>query len=146
VEPVVTKRIREDSVYYTVIWSDLRKADRHDISRSVPAVAGVYEIYYRDDRGTYHLFEISQAWYGGLRSQIREKIEPELGSDPVKREILSTKECFYRYTQASSREDILDLLFFFFETYFPKANRMQSSGRYRYIYVKEIARDKFIDQ
>lgn len=142
-EPIVTKKIRNDSVYYTVTWSNLEKADRHRISQTVPAVSGIYEIYYVDEREIFHLFEVSQAWYGGLRGQIREKTDPELQSDPRKREILNERDCYYRFTKVNSVGDISDILFFLFETYFPKTNRLQSSGRYRQIYLKEISRDKF---
>jgi hypothetical protein len=145
VEPIVRKRERNDSVYYTVSWSKLEKAEPHRISRSVPAVSGIYEIYYVDEKERFHLYEVSQAWYGGLRGQIREKTDPELEHDPRKREILDERDCYYRYTQVNSVDDILDILFFLFETYFPKMNRMKSSGRYRYIYVEEISRDKFYD-
>jgi hypothetical protein len=145
VEPIATKKIRNDSAYYTVSWSTLEKAERHRISQTVPAVSGIYEIYYVDERERFHLFEVSQAWYGGLRGQIREKTDPELESDLRKREILNEKDCYYRFTKVNSVDDILDILFFLFETYFPKINRMQSSGRYEQIYLNEISRDKFFD-
>ena len=57
--------------YYTVAWSALRKADRWEIAKTVPAVGGVYELYWMDERKRLRMLSVASARFGGLRSEIR---------------------------------------------------------------------------
>ncbi len=144
-EPVVTKRVKDDRVYYTIVWSELRKADRNDIRKSVPAVPGLFELYTMDEHDTLNLISVYKAWYGGLRSQIREKTDPEIEREPARKQLLESRPCYFRYTKTFSYNDMADILYFFSETYFPKRNLTSSSGRFNHIYVKEHSKDKIID-
>ena len=105
----VTKREREDTAYYTVNWSELRKVDRHEIRKSVPSVAGIFEIYYLDRRKSLNMMAVAKAWYGGLRSEIRRVTDSELERDPVKKKILETRTCYYRYAEIPSYNDLEDI-------------------------------------
>ena len=144
-EPGIEKKVNGDAVYYLLRWSHLRKADRHEISGGVPSMAGVYEIYYRDERKVLRMLTFARAWYGGLRNSIREATDPELVRDPRRRDILSRYDAYYRYAPVASHGDMTDLLFFFAQTYVPEDSRHPSSGRYEDVFVEEVAPDRIVD-
>jgi hypothetical protein len=127
-------------VYYTLSWSLLRKADKYDIIRAVPAMGGLVELYYMDDHGKLNLFCVTRTWYGGLRSSIRVMTDPELEKDPTRRQILldHPKGIYYRYVLTESLKDMNDILYFFMETISPGSNAVKDSGRYAEIFLKEI--------
>ena len=53
---VITREEQDRVAYYTVRWSPFAKADKYEITRSVPAIGGIAEIYYRDREGKLNLF------------------------------------------------------------------------------------------
>jgi hypothetical protein len=134
----------QGNVYYTVFWSALRKADRYEIISSVPSVPGIFELYYQDEHKQMNLFFVSKAWYGGLRNWLRKATDATLEENPGRRKLLTDHDCYYRYVEISSYGDMSDVLFFFAETYFPHANRVQSSGRYPNIFVNEVSKEKIV--
>jgi len=144
VEPHITKKIKEDSVYFTIYWSKIEKVNKYEIIRRVPSVAGIYELYYMDEKKKLNLFFFSKAWYGGLRAKIRQDIDPSLDENKKKIKILNKFTCYYRYSIVESNDDMDDILFFFSETYFPEKNLYEPSGIYVDIYVKEISPEKVI--
>ena len=93
----ITVQQRGDRVYYSVTWSALRQADRWQIASSVPAVGGVYEIYWMDEHKHLRMLTIGNAAFGGLRSEIRRFTDPELVDDPEAIAILNDKEIWFRY-------------------------------------------------
>ena len=62
IEPTIEKLEDIDAVYYTVRWSNLRKADKYDIVKMVPSVSGIFELYYMDDKKKLNLFFFSKAY------------------------------------------------------------------------------------
>ena len=108
-------------------------------------MAGIYELYYRDEKQSLRLICLAKAWYGGLRTSIREKTDPELTLDAKWKKILSDFSCYYRYSVLGSHLDMLDILFFFASRYFPNKSKMEDSGRYVDIYVEEKSDDKIVD-
>lgn len=142
--PHLEKMVKKGDVYFSLYWSELRKAEKYDISRHVPAVAGIYELYYRDDHERIHLMSISRAWYGGLRSKLRIDTDPELVMDPEFRRVLETYDVYYRYTLTDSMMDMVDVLYFFSKTYLPGQPDPGDSGRYENIFLEEIAPDKVV--
>ncbi len=142
-KPVVTKITREEDVYYTVSWSRLRKSDKYDIVRSVPSEAGIYELYYMDEKGKLCLFHVGKSWYGGLRNEIRLRTDSELEKDEARRTILEDRDCWYRWCLVSGSDDMADIIYFFASTY-GLAGAVHHSGRYRTIYVNEISADKIV--
>jgi hypothetical protein len=138
--PVILKKTKDAAVYYTITWSLLRKAERYDIIRAVPAMGGIAELYFQDDYGKLNLFCLMRSWYGGLRSCIRELTDPTLEKDPARKQILDDhpNKIFYRYSMTESLNDMNDILFFFMETTAPGEHQVEHSGRYEQIYVKEI--------
>ncbi len=143
-EAVLKKEVEADNAYYTLCWSPILKADRHQIIGSVPAVAGLFELYYMDKTEGLNLFHLGNAWYGGLRSWIRGATDPTVETDQKRRKILNDFPCYYRYCMSNSYRDILDVLFFLGDTYNPKNNPHRPSDRYQNIFVNEITPQKLL--
>ena len=72
-KPIVKKLVKKKNAYFTVSWSRLKKSDKYDIIKSVPSEAGIYELYYMDEKEKLCLFYLGKSWYGGLRNELREK-------------------------------------------------------------------------
>jgi hypothetical protein len=143
----ISFQVKGDEVYYYVQWSPLAKAERYSIISKVPAVAGIYEIYWMDENKHLRLFFVEKTNYGGLRSEIRRVTDPLLcANDSKAKKILEEKEIWYRYVTTDSAKIMDDVIWFFMQTYFPAANTVQHSGRYKSenIYLKESAPDKLM--
>ncbi|MCL2208864.1 MAG: hypothetical protein FWC19_09040 [Treponema sp.] len=139
----ITMTEKNGDAYYSVKWSPLAKADRHDIITKVPSVAGVYEIYWMDDNNRLRMFVVGKTDYGGLRSEIRRITDPELClTDEKARKILEEREIWYRYAETNSSKIMADVIWFFMRTYFPENTSVSHSGRYENIFLKESAPDK----
>jgi len=136
---------KNGDAYYSVEWSPLSKADRYEIITKVPALAGVFEIYWMDEDNHLRLFNVGKTDYGGLRSELRRLTDPELCKDNEKtRKILDEKEIWYRYALTDSSNVMADVIWFFMQTYFPEKTSLKHSGRFNNIYLKESAPDKLI--
>jgi hypothetical protein len=135
---------KDDSVYYSIQWSPLALAERWTINSSVPAIAGVYEIYWMDDHNHLRMLAVGNTHYGGLRSELRRLTDPELIVDQKTREILENEEIWFRYAPSNSPDIMSDVVWFFRKTYFPENPGVEHSGRFIKIYVKESAPDKLI--
>jgi len=140
----ISVQTKDDSAFYYVQWSPLTLAERWTISTRVPAVGGVYEIYWMDDHSHLRMLSVGNSHYGGLRSEIRRLTDSELALDPKIREILENKEIWFRYAPSNSAETMADVVWFFRVTYFPENPRAEHSGRYKKIFLKESAPDKLI--
>jgi hypothetical protein len=141
----ITVTEKKENAYYSVQWSPLSKADRYDIITKVPALAGVFEIYWMDENNHLRLFVVGKTNYGGLRSEIRRMTDPELCKDDEKtRKILDEKEIWYRYAPTDSANIMADVIWFFMQNYFPEKTTLKHSGRYENIFLKESAPDKLI--
>jgi hypothetical protein len=143
-EAVVKKLVDRDIAYYTIYWSRLTKADKYTIINSVPSVAGIFEMYYMDEKKKLNLKRVSRVWYGGLRSRLRRLTDPELEEEPKRREILEKYDCYYRYSVIYSMDDMQDILFFFASRYTPGEEKVPHSGRYAEIYLREESPDKIV--
>jgi hypothetical protein len=163
-EPGIRIQTKDENVYYSVQWSPLTVAERHEIARKVPAVAGIYEIYWMDRQGKLRLFRVGSARYGGLRSEIRRLTDPELTTDADLRTILDEKEIWYRYAPTNSMPALEDIVWFFMVTYFPERlraslkqtapglatedaqdrPRITPSGLYKKVFLKESQPEKLI--
>jgi hypothetical protein len=143
-EPVVERRERGNSVYFTMYWSPIIRGDKYKIITSVPSMGGLYELYYMDDRKKLVLIERSRAWYGGLRARLRKAVDPELREEQSIRRILEEYDLYYRYTMLESRDDMIDLIYFFERLRDPRGKGYLHSGRYASIYVKEVSPNKII--
>jgi len=136
---------KKGDIYYTVNWSPLVKADKYKIIAKVPAVAGVYEIYWMDEKNRLRMLYVGKTDFGGLRSEIRRITDPELCKDNENmRKILEDNEIYYRYTTTDSSKVMADVVWYFMTTYFPENTTLEHSGRYANIFMKESAPDKLI--
>jgi len=141
----ITATEKNGDIYYFVQWSALSKADRYDIISKVPALAGVFEIYWMDEKDRLRLFAVGKTNYGGLRSEIRRITDPELcKNDDNLRKILEEKEIWYRYAPTDSANIMSDVVWFFMQNYFPENTNLKHSGRYENIFLKESAPDKLM--
>jgi hypothetical protein len=140
----ITAREKGENVYYYVIWSPLEIAERWTISAKVPAVAGIYEIYWMDDHNHLRMFSVGKTHYGGLRSELRRLTDAELAVDKAARTILENEEIWFRYSPVNSAAIMADVVWFFRQTYFPENPGVDHSGRYRKIFLQESAPDKLI--
>lgn len=140
----ITAREKGENVYYFVNWSPLVIAERWTISAKVPAVAGIYEIYWMDDHKHLRMMSVGQTHYGGLRSELRRLTDPELAVEASARTILENEEIWFRYSPVNSAAIMADVVWFFRQTYFPGNPGVDHSGRYRKIFLKESAPDKLI--
>ena len=140
----ITALEKGDAVYYYIHWSPLALAERWTINSSVPAVAGIYEIYWMDDHDHLRMLSVGNTHYGGLRSEIRRLTDPELALDPKARETLENEEIWFRYAPSNSSKIMSDVIWFFRTTYFPENPGVEHSGRFKQIFLKESAPDKLI--
>jgi len=140
----ITVQEKGEAVYYSIQWSPLALAERWTINAKVPAVGGIYEIYWMDDHNHLRMLSVGNTHYGGLRSEIRRLTDPELTTDPKTRELLEDKEIWYRYTHSNSSGVMADVVWFFRRTYFPEDPGVEHSGRFKKIFMKESAPDKLI--
>jgi hypothetical protein len=140
----ISVQVKGDDAYYCVQWSPLTLAERWTINSKVPAVAGIYELYWMDDHNHLRMLMVGNTHYGGLRSEIRRLTDPELTHDSRTRETLENEEIWFRYSLSNSVGTLSDLVWFFRKTYFPENPGVEHSGRFKRIYLKESSPDKLI--
>lgn len=138
----IIRQQRDRHAVFEVRWSALRSADRWTIAKTVPAMGGVFELYWMDERKKLRLLRIADGRYGGMRSEIRRFIDPELEEDQRIRGILENYKLYFRYALTDSAQDMADVVWFFRKTYFPEDPGVQHSGRFDRIALKESAPDK----
>ncbi|MCL1814271.1 MAG: hypothetical protein FWG27_00395 [Treponema sp.] len=131
-------------IHYFIKWSPLSKADRWTINAKVPSVAGIYEIYWMDDRKHLRMLSVGRTHYGGLRSELRRLTDPELHQDPETRKKLEEEEIWFRYAPSNSAPMMADVIWFFMATYFPEKPGIEHSGRFEKIFMNESEPDKLI--
>lgn len=136
----------QDDGYFTVRWSPLAKADKYEIATRVPAIGGIAEIYYMDEKGKLNLFCLQRSWYGGLRAMLRERCDPSVEKDPFRLSILVKwhDRIYYRWSNSESKADMDDVMFFFVETYAPGSGSVEHSGRFDRIHVNEVDAEKIV--
>ena len=79
--PGISGKVKKNEIYYTLVWSALKKADKYEITLKVPSVSGLYELYRMDKEKKLNLLAVTHAWYGGLRSQLRAAVDPAVCGD-----------------------------------------------------------------
>lgn len=142
---VITGHADGRDVYYTVRWSPFARADKYDIATKVPAIGGIAEVYYRDEKDKLNLFCLQRSWYGGLRAMLRERCDPAVERDPWRLSILVKwrDRIYYRWTNSESFSDMADVMFFFTETLIPGGGT-EPSKRFDRIFVNEIDAGKLV--
>ena len=95
-----------------------------------------------DTHKRLNLLAITHAWYGGLRSNLRQAVDPYHTHDLAMRALLEDAPLFYRYSCSDSFGDLLDTVWFLHNVYFLDDVRVEHSQRYRKIFLQEQAPDK----
>ncbi len=136
----IRKSAKDGDAFYTVHWSPITKADKYTINGAVPAMGGLAELYWMDERGKLNLYLLARSYYGGLRATLRTATDPEEEKDERRRAVLLDHEdrIYYRYTLVESQDDMSDVMCFFLSRHAPGTTNQPHSGRYEMIYVKEI--------
>jgi len=137
-------KVKGNEVHYFVKWSPLAIADRWTINAKVPAVAGIYEVYWMDDHEHLRMLSVGRTHYGGLRSELRRLTDPELNEDPEARIKLEEEEIWFRYCPCNSASVMADVIWFFMKTYFPEKPGVEHSGRYEKLFMNESEPNKLI--
>ncbi len=131
----ITRQERGQDAYYTVVWSPIQRASKSAVIRSVPSVAGIFELYVLDQGNTPNLIRTRRAWYGGLRHALREYGDPTVCKDRRVLNLLKSKRHYFRYTVCHNSDDMNDVLSYL-STLNPRAvGEIEPSSRYRDIYV-----------
>ena len=141
----ITRQEEQRTAYYTLRWAPFAKADKYEITRCVPAIGGIAELYFMDRQGKLNLFCLQRSWYGGLRAVLRERCDPVLEKDPWRLSILVKwrERIYYRWTNSESFADMADVMFFLAESNL-EGSGGESSGRFDRIFVKEIDAGKLV--
>ena len=134
---ITVKKVKAGIAVYTVNWSAFEKAHRYQITGSVPARPGLFELYYKTGDNDFKLFYMERVWYGGLRSEIRRASDPAEVTDIKRRQVLTEKECYYRYTIVETKQDMKDLLYRYSITLLPDQAPPAHSGRYAKIFIDD---------
>jgi hypothetical protein len=145
-KPVIEKLEKNQDVYYTVYWSPLLEADKYLVNKYCPAMAGIVELYYLDEKKKLRVLRREHVWYGGVRGRLREAVDPILEmKDKALQNLLEKAKLFARYSLSESIPDMEDILFFFDDPPIkPQSGVYEDSGRYEKIFVKEINAEKII--
>lgn len=144
-DPILEKKVYNNQAYYTVNWSPLIKADTWEVSRKIPSMAGIYELFYMDEYNKLVLLDIDKVWYGGLRNRLRESIDPELEiKDMERKKILEDHELHCRYCLSNSIPDMSDVLYVYIESCYPEWEEEEPSGRYKKVFINENSPNKII--
>jgi hypothetical protein len=145
VDYVITREDEGSNAYYSLRWSPFARADKYDIARSVPAIGGIAELYYKDRQGKLNLFCLQRSWYGGLRAVLRERCDPAIEKDPWRLSILVKwrDRIYYRWTNSESFADMADVMYFLAESVCAGSGP-EPSGRFDRIFVKEIDSGKLV--
>lgn len=143
--PTITKQTRNQDVYYTLQWSPILRASKATVIRSVPSVAGIFELYVVDQGGTPNLVRTRKAWYGGLRHALRELSDPTTCKDRRLLTLLKSRSLYFRYTTCDNSDDMNDVLSYLATVYPRAVGEYNGSGRFRDVYVKEESTGSMVD-
>lgn len=111
--PVVGKQVHRNIAYYRIDWTPLLPVDRHRINSTVPSLPGIWEIYWLQNSRSPRLLKMGQAWYGGLRNELRLEADGEDIRNRDMKEQLLSGDAYYRYTLceiARDLEEVFDIL------------------------------------
>jgi len=145
-DPSVSKMIRTGSAYFSIYWSRLVPLEKEVVIRKVPSTAGIYEVYRYVGGPTAEIIGRSRAYYGGLRNTLRGLIDP-ISPYPLNGKLLPENEqLMVRYALTESSDDMNDILFFFAGHDHYEDPEQEHSGKYEFIYVKEIVPESIPDE
>jgi len=92
-----------DAVLYTIHWSPWGLMDRWVINRLVPSEAGMFQLWSLKGRNLL-LLATEPAYFGGLRSNLREIIDNLAPAGERMRKRIKDQECWFRFSISSVRK------------------------------------------
>ena len=135
--PSITKQVRRNRAYYTIDWSVLQTVARNRINAGVPALPGLWEIYWLQHSRIPRLLKIGTAWRGGLRSTLRTEADPERPANREIGEYLASGDCYFHFTVCEDRDDLVDVYWVLASLRNAPVRVDGDSGRYRDVRIKE---------
>lgn len=112
--------------------------EKETVIKKIPSTAGIYEVYRYGGGPTAEIIGRSRAYYGGLRNTMRGLIDP-ISPYPLNGKLLpENAKHLVRYALMDSPDDMNDILFFFAGRDEYEDPDQEHSGRYEFVYVKEV--------
>ena len=143
-KPIIHKSVNGPDAYFTVNWAPILPADKYTVLKKIPAMSGIFKLFYEDPYKKLILLDMDIAWYGGLRSSLRDYSDPFKEYDPEIRVILETKKLFCRYTMSESFRDLTDVLSLLAIEEYENPEDFKDSGRYKKIFLREESPNKIV--
>ncbi len=135
--PTIYRQVRRDRAYYTITWSTMEGVDRHRINASVPAMSGIWELYYLEKSRVPRLLKMGAAWLGGLRHTLRLEADPGYAGNREIRDLLESGDCYYRYTLCDNRADLSDVYVVLASLRDHDVREVVPSGRFAEVRISE---------
>lgn len=88
---------REETAEFTLRWSPWGAMDKWVINRITPSEAGLFQLWVTEGRGLV-LLTTRSAFYGGLRSTLREIIDELAPPGRPMRNLIAERECWFRFS------------------------------------------------
>jgi hypothetical protein len=134
------KEIKNENVYYNIIWSQPAICDRHTIM-GIPGMAGIVCVFQKKhDIINYLLFYAS--WKSGVRSGARDLLDPNHSQFPELITLSDKKDLMFKYAIIdTSPQDMQDIMYWLINEYSPELNNSKDfidSQRYKEIYLLEM--------
>jgi len=112
-----------DAVLYTINWSAWGLMDRWVINRLVPSEAGMFQLWSVKGRNLL-LLVTELAYFGGLRSSLREITDNLAPAGERMRKIIRGRECWFRFSISPVRK-YLEESWFSLKTYDSKLREIR---------------------
>ena len=136
------KSVRNNDVFYTIVWSRDFSYDKYTAMRILPELAGIISIMEKDPRGDPLCLLVYGCWHDGLRMGFKNLMDPLFTKNELIQQRLEGRKLFYKYTVVDSNPiDMQDILYWLIMNNKPEFNTVDmfnDSKRYENIYVKEM--------
>ena len=140
--PVIIKKVNAPDALFIVNWSPILPADKFTVRQKIPAMSGIYQLFYMDKYKKLVLADMDIAWYGGLRAKLRSFSDPDKLHPPDIKHIMDTKKLFCRFTLSESFADLTDTLSLLAKLEFENPEDFEETGRYEEIFLEENSPNK----
>jgi hypothetical protein len=137
----VKKSIVGESVFFVIEWSEYFLYDRISAGRILPDMPGILQ-FAEPKADKMHDLLLFASWREGLRSGMKNLMDPVFTKHQNIRDDLAERKLFYRYAVIdTSPQDMQDIFYYLLKSYEPDFNNVdtyEDSKRFREISVKEV--------
>ena len=134
------KQIRNDSILYTIAWSQLYKYDKYQVRKVLPGLPGIISLYKKEKGRLINLVYVG-CWRDGCRQGMTRLFNPEITNQMHIYESLKDLDLYYKYTIVDTTpRDMQDILHWLINTHENDYNDHKSyknSGRFKNVVVDE---------